>query len=335
MGEGPVQGFALRVAVLGCGSIGSRHIRNLRQLHVAEVIGYDVEPAARQRAETELGIPVAPDLEAVWRAQPDVVVVATATDTHVALASAAVAQGCQVFIEKPLSHELAGARRLCEEIRNRGVMSMVGCNMRFHPGPAALQRLTAEGAVGLPMAARLQGGSYLPRWRPAQDYRRSYSASLESGGIILDGIHELDLACWYFGAASLLAAVSLPARSLGLETDGLAEMLLRHEGGVLTNIHLNYVQRDYRRTCQIIGATGTLYWDFMAGRVEQYGEDGQLVRSLEQAPGWQLNQMYVDEMVHFLQAVAAGRPAVNSAAEGLATLELALRARAAGREHCQ
>src|SRR5207247_166630 len=146
------------------------------------------------------------------------------------------------------------------EIESRGLVSMVACNMRFHPGPAQVKQLLESSAIGKPLSARIHVGSYLPRWRAGQDYRLSYSASRTSGGAALDCIHEIDLALWYFGAAELISVASLPAHSIGLEVDGLIEILLRHESDVLTSVHLNFLQHNYHRSCSIIGSSGTISW---------------------------------------------------------------------------
>ena len=143
--------------------------------------------------------------------------------------------------------------------------------MRFHPGPATIKRLLGQGAIGEVIAARIQSGSFLPRWRTQQHYHGSYSASPLWGGALLDCIHEIDLALWYFGSATIAGAATLPAKSLGLETDGLAEIILEHGTGVLCSVHLNFVQRDYRRTCQVIGSEGTIYWDLADHCVEVFG----------------------------------------------------------------
>jgi predicted dehydrogenase len=220
---------------------------------------------------------------------------------------------------------------LLELVARRNLVTMVGCNMRFHPGPAMIKRLLKEGAIGKPLSARLQTGSFLPRWRPAQDYHQSYSASAEWGGAILDCIHEIDLALWYLGPARVHAAIHLPAQSIGLETDGLAEIILRHESGAVSSVHLNFVQRDYRRGCQIIGTEGTISWDFSEDYVRVFGPDGSLRESLPKPEGWQINQMYVDEMTHFLAAVRNGTQTMNPLEGGVAVLDVALTARRVGR----
>src|SRR5262249_44881068 len=152
------------------------------------------------------------------------VLVTAPTHLHVPLAREAAAHGCDLFIEKPLSHSWDGVEELRHEVRRRGLVTMVGCNMRFHPGPARVHELLRRGAIGRPLAARIFTGSYLPDWRPGTDYRKSYSASSErGGGVLLDCIHEIDLALWYFGPARLAAAVAAPAETIGLDVEGVAE----------------------------------------------------------------------------------------------------------------
>jgi predicted dehydrogenase len=291
-------------------------------------------PERRVAVRREFGVVVPETLEAAWDVGPEIVIVATPPQDHVALAGEAVKRGCGVFVEKPLAHRLDGVAELCAAVDPQRVLSMVACNMRFHPGPAAIKALLERGTVGVPIAARLYTGSYLPRWRPGQDYRTSYSASPEGGGAVLDCIHELDLALWYFGPARVRAAAVLPATSLGLKVDGLAEILLQHASGALSSIHLNFVQRNYRRCCQIVGEKGTLAWDFETREVRRYDQDGSLTERLPEPSGWELNQMYVDEMRHFLEAAESDQSAVNPIREAAVTLRLALESRARGVAAC-
>jgi predicted dehydrogenase len=293
-------------------------------------MAFDILEARRQTVETELGVKVCEGIEEAWEWKPNVVLITVSTDMHVPLALQATERACHLFIEKPLSYSLDGLERLSAEVKRRSLVTMVGCNMRFHPGPATVKRLIDASAIGQVLAARIQCGSYLPRWRPWQDYRQSYSASPAWGGAILDCIHEIDLALWYLGPAKVLAAAHMPARSIGLETDGLAEIILEHDSGALTNVHLNFVQRDYRRTCQIIGTEGTLYWDFSDHQVRLYGQDGSLQQTFSEPDGWLVNQMYVDELAHFLQSVQNGSDTVNPVSEGWASLAVALAAKQFG-----
>lgn len=320
----------LRVFVIGCGSIGQRHIANLKKLGVKEIIAFDLQSKQRCIVAEKFGIKTASTIADGWKESPNVALIAAPSNLHIPLALEAARRSCHLFVEKPLSHTLRNITKLVYIVKKRRLTTMVGCNMRFHPGPAAVKRLLNEQAIGNIMAARIQTSSYLPHWRPGQDYHKSYSASVEYGGAILDCIHEIDLALWYLGPAKFLAAASLPAKSIGLKTDGLAEIILRHKSGALCNVHLNFVQRDYRRTCQLIGTEGTIYWDFADRCVQVFDADGELAQTISEPKRWAINQMYIDELSHFLAAVLSNSQTINPLSGGLDALIIASAARAQG-----
>ena len=317
----------MRLAILGCGSIGARHARNAVALGQRDIRVFDVDGARAATLASELSIAAAPTLADMWSWQPEAAVIATPSFQHVPLALEASHHDCDLFIEKPLGHSLEGVAELISEARDRDLVSLVGCNMRFHPGPATVKRLLNERAIGDVIAARIYTGSFLPDWRPGQDYRETYSARADQGGgAILDCIHEIDLALWYFGPAQLAAAVVRPATSLGLTVDGLAELLLEHAGGAVSSVHLNFIQRDYRRGCHIIGSAGSIEWDFASPNVAvRHGAD---TRTIPAPADWRLNQMYVDELTHFIECVSARRTTMAPLEAGRAALEMALDARA-------
>jgi len=322
----------MRIAVMGGGSIGRRHIRNLKALGRSDLVVYDPDSSVCRAIAAEEQIPAYTSLDALWELQPQVALIASPTQTHLDLSLSSARHGCHLFIEKPLSHSLDGVDNFAAEVARRKLVTMVACNMRFDPGPALVKDLIAKEAAGAVISARIQTGSYLPRWRPWQDYRKSYSSSTVWGGAILDCIHEIDLAIWYFGPARVIGAAHIPATAIGLETDGLAEIILRHDPGILCSVHLNFVQRDYCRTCQIIGSEGTLYWDFKEREVRLHGSDGELKHAYPEPDGWQMNQMYLDELKHFLGAVEANFQTVNPVQGGIEALKVALAARSFGLE---
>lgn len=316
----------MRTAVLGCGSVGRRHARNARGLGVRDLVVYDIDAARATALAAELGAEAAPTLEAVWASRPSVALIATPSFQHLPQALAALQHGCDLFVEKPLGHVTDGIGTLVADARARQRVTLVGCNMRFHPGPAAVKRLIDAGAVGRVLSARIQTGSYLPSWRPGDDYHASYSASRQQGGgAALDCIHEIDLALWYFGPATLCGAAALPATAIGLDVEGVVELLLAHTAGMLSSVHLNFVQRDYRRICQVIGETGTIYWDFASPEVVVRRERD--VETYRLPADWTVNEMYVDELRHFFDCVATRRPSIAPLEHGLAALDLALAAR--------
>ncbi|MDD4286964.1 MAG: Gfo/Idh/MocA family oxidoreductase [Candidatus Peribacteraceae bacterium] len=314
-----------RALVLGGGSIGTRHTRNLLKRGISNVTIADPDPERCRALTKELGIRVESDEHAAFASSdPDIVFVCSPTALHVPQALRAVEAGAHVFIEKPLSHTMEGARELQKKSREKKHTVMVGCNMRFHPGIQEVKRLLAEGAIGVPVSARIVYSGYLPSWRPGQDYKKSYSASVEQGGAVLDCIHEIDLALWEFGPGTVTASKVLPAAKIGLATDGEAEIILKHTSGTESSIHISFMEEKFERSQGITGTAGSLSWDFERGTVERYGKDGSLAETIRQPKDWESNQMFLEELDHFLHAVEHGTIPMGSLDDAIRALEIAL-----------
>ena len=292
-----------RVLVVGCGSIGRRHARNLKSLGVRQLGFCDTSPEALKQCCEELHGEVFRDYgEALEKFAPDVVLICTPPVYHVEEALAALQAQAHVFIEKPLSHESSGIQALITEARRRDRNVQIGYNMRFHPGLQIVKELIDSGKIGRVLWLSAEAGQYLPDWRPWQHYRESYSARRElGGGIILDGSHELDYICWLLGRPTEVTCRAEHLSSLDVDVEDSAWIYLSFPERRRAELHLDFVQRTYTRTCKVVGETGTVVWDFGAQEVRWF---------LAEQPGWkgipyvfEANDMYVAEIAHFLESL--------------------------------
>jgi len=290
-------------------------------------IAYDPGVEARTRFEEQLKMPCASNIQEIWDSRPLACIVAATPEFHVDLAFQALNHGCHVLIEKPVSHALRDLPELVELCREKGATGMVCCNMRFHPGVQIVQRLVADGSTGPIIAARLHTGSFLPDWRPWTDYRLGHSVDgTRGGGTLLECIHEIDIALWLFGPARLAGAATVSTYLETPKAESLAELLLQHDSGVLSSIHLNFVQRDYRRFYELIGEKGTIYWDFHRTDVVVRRGKGE-VENVGIGEQWNVNQMYIDELVYFFECVHQKQTPFSTIEDGFNALKIALHAR--------
>lgn len=263
---------------------------------------------------------------------PQLVVVATPTHLHVSQALAAVRRGCDLFLEKPLAHTPEGIEELCAEIEARGSVTLVGCNMRFHSGPRRVHEILRQGLVGRPHFARIHAGSYLPGWRPGRDYRETYSArAREGGGVLLDFVHEIDLARWYLGEIREVTSVAGRISDLEIDTEDWAALICRHEGGAVSEIHLDYVQRSAERGCQVAGDAGSVFWDLRDDRVRFYRASDARWQTEDPAGGDELSRMYEREIAHLLECVAARRPTTHPVSEAARVMRVVFAAKESAR----
>lgn len=295
-----------RPLIVGFGSIGRRHAQNLRTLGVSELSVFDTDPARCAQSERLVGATTFPSLEASLDGAPAVVFVCTPPSSHVPIALAAAGRNCHLFVEKPLTHDLtAGVVTLIDLVRQRHLVALVGCNMRFHPGLRQVKALIEAGSIGRVVAARVEVGQYLPDWHPWEDYRQTYSARRDlGGGVILDAIHELDYLRWMLGEVASVACIAGKLSHLDIETEDTAAIVLRFASGAIGEVHMDYVQRVYSRTCHIIGEEGTIRWDYSAGEVRWYSAATDAWRVFANPAGWEPNQMYLDEVRHLFDCLA-------------------------------
>lgn len=317
--------------VAGCGSIGQRHLRNLRGLGVTRLAACDPDAARTAEVAAELGIPTFAEYRAALAAtSPDVVFVCTPPSLHVDQARQAVAAGAHVFIEKPLASSLDGVDDLIASARAAKRVCQLGYNLRFDSGLKLVHDLVARGQIGRVLWARAEYGQYLPDWRPGRDYRSSYSAQRRlGGGVLLDVSHELDYVMWLLGRPTQVVGMAGRVGALDVDVDDCATVLLRFPGGAQADVHVDFLQRDYSRSCKLAGEQGTIVWDFGAKEVRLFDahKGSWEVRPYPDGP----NDMYVAEVRDFLRCVDGGFEPVVDLAQGRAVLELALHAECGGK----
>ncbi len=319
----------MRFLVIGCGSIGKRHIDNLLALHAGEILAFDLRDDRRREVASQFGVRVVDHLDDAWDAHPEVALVTAPTRQHVPLGLQAAEHGCHLFIEKPLSDQRDRVHQLLNTVQKGNLITLVGCNMRFHPGLMKVKKLVEDNAIGRVVAARVETGQYLPDWHPGEDYRQSYSAGTElGGGVILDGIHEIDYLRWLLGEVTTVACFAGKLSHLEIDTEDTAAILLRFDNQAIGEVHLDYVQRTYSRSCHLIGEEGTIRWDYNEGSVKWYSAKSGQWKFFSNPKGWESNQMYVDELKHFLRCLAQKEQSILDVFEGARVLEVTLAAKA-------
>jgi predicted dehydrogenase len=301
--------------VLGAGSIGTRHARNLVAAGARVAIADVDEHRARSVDGAE---PVLVDLGRLDGY--DGIVVATPTSLHHEHALAALAAGATVLVEKPL---VASERGLDELLAAGADRIMVGYNLRLHRPVERMCELVRCGAGGPITFVRLWFGRWLPDWRPGADYRVAYSARHDlGGGVLRDGSHEIDLLVWMFGRDWDVIGASMEHRSrLEIDVEDVVLVLLRSGGGVPVVVTLDSVSRRYRRGIEVIGEDATLRLDWARGVIEIERPDRVTVEAAADAP----DESYQREAMAFLDFVRGVSGPVASAEDGAATVRVCAR----------
>jgi predicted dehydrogenase len=313
------------VLVVGFGSIGRRHYRNLKDLGVEDVrlLRSGREPAAG--FETPAGIRVYRNLKVALSDGPSVVLVANPTAMHVEAACASLEAGACVLLEKPVAATLHDARRLQQvESGAPGVCSMAYC-FRYHPLYRTVAEFAMRERIGRVFHARSWQASFLPSWHPWEDYRNSYAARKDLGGGVVRTLdHDFDLLAWILGVPRQVVAICGAIAGIGLDVEDTADIVFRFSGSVQANVHLTFGRRDYERGLSLAGDHGSLSLDWETGTVRHCSADG-VVETVSLPDGWELNDMYCDMLEDALAGFTEPDPrAAIPLSCGIEALQMAL-----------
>jgi predicted dehydrogenase len=323
--------MSFETVVVGCGSIGSRHIGNLSRRNDVTVTAHDIDSEQLQDVADEYGISGSTDLDALLTETTDCVFVCTPPDTHVEIANAALDVGAHVFVEKPLSSSVADTQEFVRRARELDLTVYVACNMRFHPPVERIQQWLDSGEIGRLQFVRLRYGNDLRNWR-STEYTDSYSTDESAGGgIIRDAVHELDLALEWMPEITSLYCAAGTVGELDIDVEDTAEILLESTD-CMAEIHLDYVRPERARTYELVGSDGIIRWT-ARGKNPETSEVGLYRRDRDD---WQretfeltLNEQYVAEIEDFFNCVRQGQEPPMDAERGRTVLSLAEQARTA------
>ena len=254
----------LRVGIAGLGRLGKRHAEQLARHTPGAVLSAACSPVPAELdwARTGLGVQRCHADYADLLADPEVdaVVLVTPTTWHADQASAALRAGKHVFVEKPLSLDVAtceAVEAVAREHPDR--VAMVGFVRRFDPSYARAKAAIDAGQLGRPFLVRSQTcdqndpEGFFVRFAPS------------SGGIFMDcSVHDIDLARWMLGKPRALRAFASGTIALhpgladcGDVDNGLA--IVEFEGGQRAVFYASRTMpHGHETTTEVIGTAGTV-----------------------------------------------------------------------------
>ena len=311
---------ALRVAVVGLGSIGRRHLENLGRFGVGRKVVVRRSHGANAAFAPPADALVVHSHEAAIAAGLDAAIICNPTSEHVATAIEYLAAGVPVLVEKPISHRLDEAERLVAAASRSGASAAMGYVMRYHPAYRLAGEALDAGRIGRVLYAKIWFEAFLPDWHPWEDYRQGYAARRELGGGALPTLdHEIDFLNWRLGVAESASGVSGRSGALEMDADDWATLSIRYPGGVQASGVFSLCRRDRSRGFEFIGQHATLRFRFETARLELLAADRE-PETLWDGAGYDLNDAYLDMLRDFLASLA------EPAGQACAPLEAGLHA---------
>ncbi len=309
--------------ILGSGSVGRRHARNLHSLGCQISC---MDPRVDRLEQTASEVPVKyqfSDLAAALRNPKEFTGVAVCSPPkfHVEQCRKALDVGLPVLLEKPVSPDLASCRELHMRLRNGGIL-LLGYTYRWWEPVRRLKALLDAGTVGTPRYARFVMSAHLADWHPWENYHDFFMASRDlGGGALLDESHFIDLMIWFFGMPEKLFARVDKISDLEISTDDLVEISAVYGGRFRVAIHLDLFGRPHEKQIKVVGEKGTLQCFFDPNEIRM-GFDAEPTWQTESYP-MDRNDMFIGVAREFLNLLdGSSRSATCTIGDGLKVLEV-------------
>ena len=282
------------IAFIGMGAIGKRHLKNVCQLITAQGDSCSID-LYRSSMARELADEIKSLISnQYFCSQPvqknyDMVFVTNPTSLHLETALKFRSFTKSFFIEKPVFDSFEIEDNVLSILDD--IPSYVACPLRYNP---VLQYVKQNVDLNKVISVRAMSSSYLPEWRPSQDYRKTYSACTElGGGVDIDLIHEWDYLTWIFGMPIKCFGIAGKFSNLEINSNDTAIYIAQNDE-LTYELHLDYYGRKPQRTLDIFTQDDTIHCDLIDGRVTYLKERRTLDFNSER------NAYQMAEIQHFL-----------------------------------
>lgn len=331
----------MKILMIGLGSIGQRHLRNIRRLYGSsvEILAYRVRRLKTTFSDTmqirenvdleqEYNLKVFTDLHQALNEKPDAAFICNVTSAHIPCALEAAKAGCHLFLEKPVSNSMEGIDELAKIAKEKNLKVFVGFQNRYNPALRAAKKYISEGLIGSIISVHSEVGERLTTMHTYEDYKTTYMARSDlGGGVILNQmIHEIDYLRFIFGDLELInAAGSTGEKGLGIDVDDCCNAILK-AGDIPVSLHGDFYQYPPNRFVKIIGSKGKIISDIIANTVTLCTGNDVTTTDFKD---FTRNDMFVDELKAFINCVETGCEPEITLDDGIASLKIALSAKSA------
>ena len=214
----------------------------------------------------------------IWK--PDFCIIASPASIHLSQALYFSRKGIPLLIEKPIGIPFQ-EKKLWKELIliSKKVPIFVGYVLRHHSCAKFLKTYLSSNLVGEVLEANFYSGSWLPSWRPDNDYKKSVSSRKDlGGGVLLELSHEIDLALFFFNEIKIDYSYINKTNALDIEVEDQAFIVGFNDKNTLVNIRLNFCSKIDKRYIFIRGTKGEINWDIKKGKLDYELTDGKKER---------------------------------------------------------
>jgi len=304
----------VKVLIVGLGSIARKHIDALFSINKEVDIYCLRSGSSLNNVKGVTNIYDLTDSRTIF----DFAIISNPTYLHFRYIEKLTELGIPLFIEKPSLHSLENSSHLIDIIDQKSIVTYVACNLRFNPCIQFLKEIVQKEKLKI-NEVNVYCGSYLPDWRPEQDFKKVYSSNADmGGGVHLDLFHELDYTTWLFGMPTKSSSLLRSSSLLDICAIDYANYTLEY-ATFTANIILNYYRRKHKREIEIVLENVVWNIDLIRNKITINEEECLFINE-----AFQLKDTYRLQLEYFIDCLQKNLTPMNSFKESLENLKICL-----------
>ena len=304
----------MKVLIIGLGSIAQKHIEAIKKINQSAII-YALRSSNDAKSSKDII-----DLYNIVDLPNDIdfILISNPTSLHAETILNVIDLQKPLFIEKPVFDSIINKEEIVQLIGQKNIKTYVGCNLRFHPAINFIKNYVNSRNSKINEVS-IYCGSYLPNWRPLQEYTKSYSSNKQlGGGVHLDLIHELDYAIWIFGKPINYNSIKRKVSNLLIDSIDYTNYNLTYSD-FNVSITLNYYRSKPKRQVEIVLENEILICDLLTSTIVN-GENNIIFNDDD----FSFSKTYLNQMDYFINNLKNDNIYMNNIQESFEILKIAL-----------
>ena len=291
-----------KILIAGLGSIGKRYKRNFetyfKKFEIVDFKKYKNKKNPQKK---------------IFAA-----IISNPTSHHIGTANQLVAKNIHCLIEKPLSLNFSGIKKLKKISKSKNLNIQVGYNLRFLEGGKFLKKKIINEKNKINHVI-INCFSNLKNWRKNLNYKKFSSAYKHlNGGVVYEFSHEIDYLRWFFGEVDELIALVENTKKLKLNISEVATIFIKLRSGFTANINLSLISKFEKRDCTIMTSKNIYKWDLLKDRI--FRNDKLIFKSKNK----DINLTQIKQLKNFFNSIKKVEKPMVSLSDSIETLKILL-----------
>lgn len=322
------------VLFFGLGSIGQRHFRNLKKIDsklnffcirkkkTSPLLSDKNQILQKKLITNKIGIKEI-NFSHIKKYKIDTAFITNPTSLHIKTALKLANLNINLFIEKPLSHNLTGVSKLKKLIKRKKIKCEIGFQTKYDDLLIKIKNIIKSKKYGKIIKCNIDHRHYLPNHHKYENYKISYASNKKlGGGVILCFSHEIDYAQYLFGNPKKIIPINISSeKNLNIDVETSAQFAILYKNNLPVTFNLDFLKKKSSRNCEIEFEKANLRWDLNKNEIII----NDILQKKIKSKNLKRNELFLKALQYVKKSFSKNKNAKNNFENGLINLNTILR----------